>query len=67
MSAMNDLDQAIQAAGGVSALARTIGVKTPHSISMWKKRGAVPHAWSLVLGEFLKKQARKRKPTKEVA
>lgn len=64
---MTELDKAIQAAGGVSALARTIGVKNPNAISMWRKRGAVPYAWSLVIDGFMVKQSRKRKPQKAVA
>lgn len=61
---IGDLDQAIAAAGGVSALARKLGIKNANIISMWRARGSVPYAWTLVIAQFLK---RKTKPQKEVA
>lgn len=61
---MDELNQAIAAAGGVGALARKLGIKNANSISMWRARGSVPYAWSLVIAQFLK---RKSKPQKEVA
>jgi hypothetical protein len=44
MPHMELLDQAIKAAGGVSALARHLGVK-PNTVSNWQVRG-LPHAYS---------------------
>jgi len=41
---MELLDAAIKAAGGVSALARHLGVK-PNTVSNWQVRG-LPHAYS---------------------
>jgi DNA-binding transcriptional regulator YdaS (Cro superfamily) len=38
---MNALEQAIQAVGGVTALASHVGV-APSAPSMWKQRGRVP-------------------------
>lgn len=61
---MDELNQAIAAAGGVGALAKRLGIKNANSISMWRARGSVPYAWSLVIGQFLR---RKTKPKKEAA
>lgn len=47
---MKLLDEAIKAAGGVSALARHLGVK-PNTVSNWQVRG-VPHAY-LYLFRFM--------------
>lgn len=61
---MDELNQAIAAAGGVSALARKLGIKNANIISMWRVRGSVPYAWTLVIAQFLK---RKTKPQREAA
>lgn len=44
---MNILEQAIQAAGGVSALAKTLDIE-PNVISNWRSRGT-PVGWETAL------------------
>lgn len=47
MRHMNILDQSIQAAGGISNLARALNIE-PNVISNWKVRG-IPDSWALAL------------------
>lgn len=44
---MSILELSIQAAGGVSALARALDLE-PNVISMWRRRG-IPDSWGRVL------------------
>jgi hypothetical protein len=63
MNPMQTLEQAIEAAGGVSALARSLGVAQA-TVSNWKLRGSIPKGWLKVIQIQYKKHL---KPIKEVA
>jgi DNA-binding transcriptional regulator YdaS (Cro superfamily) len=58
---MENLDRAITLAGGVSALARELGITNPNAISNWRGRGRVPHAWSIVIDHWLAANSHKHK------
>ena len=45
---MKILEQAINSAGGISALAKDLGLK-PNVVSMWKLRSSIPLGWASVL------------------
>ena len=64
---MDELNKAISVAGGVGALAKTLGIKNANAISMWRARGSVPYAWSLLIAQFLKRKAKSTAPQKEAA
>jgi DNA-binding transcriptional regulator YdaS (Cro superfamily) len=43
---MNGLDQAIAKAGGVTLLARKLGL-VPSAVTNWRRRGRVPAEWAM--------------------
>lgn len=57
---MNILDFAIESAGGVCKLARSLGVKQ-NVVSNWRLRGRVPAGWLTVLTMKYGKRMKKGK------
>lgn len=64
MTPLETLEKAIQAAGGVSALARVLGTSQA-AVSNWRMRGSVPGGWLAAMRLKFRKQL--AKPTKEAA
>ena len=52
---MNILEIAIQHEGGISALAKALGIK-PNVVSMWRNRKQLSAAWTLALAAKYKRQ-----------
>jgi len=57
------IEKAIEAAGGVNALARAVGVKQP-SVSRWKKVGVVGVDYVLDVADFTGVPAHELRPDK---
>ncbi|WP_324028831.1 Rha family transcriptional regulator [Pantoea sp. JZ2] len=57
------IETAIEAAGGVNALARAVGVKQP-SVSRWKKVGVVGVDYVLDVADFTGVPAHELRPDK---
>lgn len=63
MKSKTAIEKAIEAAGGVNALARAVGVKQP-SVSRWKKVGVVGVDYVLDVADFTGVPAHELRPDK---
>ena len=64
MNPLETLDAAIDAAGGVSALARELGTSQA-TVSNWRLRGNVPTGWLVAIRLKYRKQLSKLKQKTE--
>lgn len=62
MKPLETLDAAIEAAGGVSALARELGT-TQATVSNWRMRGSVPNGWLMAIRLKYRKQLAQKQKT----
>lgn len=53
---MDELERAIELAGGVGALARQLGIKNANVISNWRARKSVPLPWLLLIRGWIEQQ-----------
>jgi DNA-binding transcriptional regulator YdaS (Cro superfamily) len=51
MHAMTPIERAIEKAGGLTELARRLGVATPQVVSNWRGRGSVPPEYCIPIEE----------------
>lgn len=53
---MDELERAIELAGGVGALARQLGIRNANVISNWRSRKSVPLPWQLLIRAWIEQQ-----------